>query len=76
MYRGNEHGVSKVVWEAYENYGDMEFGNENRAMHYPPKKNGIPLDDASRHINIISIAGNEVIVVYIHMKSHRALKIN
>nr|XP_022311194.1 uncharacterized protein LOC111116490 [Crassostrea virginica] len=59
LYRGNEHGVSKVVREAYENYGDMEFGKKNRAMHDPPKKNGIPLDVASRHIKLISIAGKE-----------------
>ena len=76
LYRGNEHGVSKVVREAYENYGDMEFGKKNRAMHDPPKKNGIPLDDASRHIKLISIAGKEVIVVNIHTKSHRGLKFN
>lgn len=51
MYRGNEKGVSKVVRDAYQNYGDMEFGNKNLKTK---------VDDPSRHIKLISIAGKGV----------------
>ncbi|XP_052693613.1 transient receptor potential cation channel subfamily M member-like 2 [Crassostrea angulata] len=48
LYRGNEKGVSKVVRDAYQNYGDMEFGNKNLQTN---------VDDPNRHIKLINIAG-------------------
>ena len=49
--------MSKVVREAYESYGDMEFGKKNRATY---KKDGkeisvIPIDHGNRHIKLISV---------------------
>lgn len=51
LYRGNEKGVSKVVRDAYQNYGDMEFGNKNLQTN---------VDDPNRHIKLINIAGKGV----------------
>uniref|UniRef100_K1QH82 Transient receptor potential cation channel subfamily M member 8 n=1 Tax=Magallana gigas TaxID=29159 RepID=K1QH82_MAGGI len=49
LYRGNEKGVSRCVREAYQSYGDMEFGNKNTGY-------GICVNDTNRHIKLISIA--------------------
>lgn len=38
LYRGREKGVSKFVREAYQNYGDMEFGNNNKKISYSNKE--------------------------------------
>lgn len=59
LYRGNKHGVSKIVREAYQNYGDMEFGKKNRAAYVlkdGTKISGISLADGNRNIKLISIA--------------------
>lgn len=62
MYRGYDHGVSKVVRDAYESYGDMEFGTKNRKK-FEDRKSGIPIDEVNRHIKLIGIAGKVVILV-------------
>ncbi|XP_078329885.1 transient receptor potential cation channel subfamily M member-like 2 [Crassostrea virginica] len=56
LYRGYDHGVSKVVRDAYESYGDMEFGTKNRKK-FEDRKSGIPIDEVNRHIKLIGIAG-------------------
>ena len=50
LYRGNDHGVSKVVLDAYENYGEMEFSTRNSSTD---------IDDGDRHIKLIAFAGKE-----------------
>ena len=50
LYRGNDHGVSKVVLDAYENYGEMEFNTRNSTTD---------IDDGDRHIKLIAFAGKE-----------------
>lgn len=49
LYRGKEKGVSKCIRDAYQNYGDMEFGNKNT-------REGVGVNDTNRHIKLIGIA--------------------
>lgn len=64
MYRGREKGVSKFVREAYQNYGDMEFGNNNKKKSYSnkesEKKKAVDINNINRHIKLIGIAREEV----------------
>ncbi|XP_048749949.2 transient receptor potential cation channel subfamily M member 2-like isoform X2 [Ostrea edulis] len=46
IYRGEEHGLSKCIRDAYRDYGNMEFGTKN-------KKRG--LDHKKRHVKLIRI---------------------
>lgn len=66
LYRGNKRGVSKVVREAYMSYGDMEFGQKNRAIYEEngEKMFGIHRDDVNRHIKLISIAKKKVDILF------------
>ncbi|XP_078329891.1 transient receptor potential cation channel subfamily M member 2-like [Crassostrea virginica] len=47
LHRGKDHGVSKVVREAYQNYGVMEFEFKNSK---------ITIEKKERHVKLISIA--------------------
>nr|XP_022311262.1 uncharacterized protein LOC111116556 [Crassostrea virginica] len=47
LHRGKDHGVSKVVREAYQNYGVMEFEFKNSK---------ITIENKERHVKLISIA--------------------
>lgn len=64
LYRGREKGVSKFVREAYQNYGDMEFGNNNKKISYSnkesEKKKAVDINNINRHIKLIGIAREEV----------------
>lgn len=64
LYRGREKGVSKFVREAYQNYGDMEFGNNNKKISYSnkesEKKKAVDINNTNRHIKLIGIAREEV----------------
>lgn len=57
--------MSKVVRDAYEHYGDMEFGKKNRSTYKidnsEEKTTGISIDNDNRHIKLISIAGKGVL---------------
>lgn len=52
LYRGKEHGVSKVVRDAYKSYEDIEF----KTTAFEKLKN-----DVDRHVKLIRIAGEKVI---------------
>ena len=52
LHRGKDHGVSKVVREAYQNYGVMEFEFKNSK---------ITIENKERHVKLISIARGGVI---------------
>lgn len=52
LYRGKEHGVSKVVRDAYKSYEDIEF--KTTAF-----EKGI--NHVDRHVKLIRIAGEKVI---------------
>lgn len=64
LYRGREKGVSKIVREAYQSYGDMEFGNNNEKISYVngelKNKNAVDINSINRHIKLIGIAREEV----------------
>lgn len=63
LYRGREKGVSKIVREAYQSYGDMEFGNNNEKISYVngelKNKNAVDINSINRHIKLIGIAREE-----------------
>lgn len=52
LYRGKEHGVSKVVRDAYKSYEDIEF--KTTAFEKL-------INDVDRHVKLIRIAGEKVI---------------
>lgn len=64
LYRGREKGVSKFVREAYQRYGDMEFGNNNEKISYVngqlKNENAVDINSINRHIKLIGIAREEV----------------
>ncbi|XP_061190927.1 transient receptor potential cation channel subfamily M member 2-like [Saccostrea echinata] len=48
LYRGNDYGVSSIVWSAYRKYGDMEFRDKNHS---------VPMNDSERRVKLISLPG-------------------
>lgn len=58
LFRDYRTGVSKIIRDAYHNYGVMEFGKKNVDT---------PIDHKNRHIKLISIAGRKVYVLF-HLK--------
>lgn len=51
MYRGEKHGLSKIIQDAYRDYENMEIGTKN-------KDNG--LNQKERHVKLIRITETQV----------------
>lgn len=51
IYRGKKHGLSKIIRDAYRDYGNMEFGIKNKEKH---------LNNEERHVKLISVTGTQV----------------
>lgn len=51
LFRGYTTGVSKLIMNAYHNYGVMEFGTDHKKKL---------INDVDRYIKLISIAGKKV----------------
>ncbi|XP_056002351.1 uncharacterized protein LOC125661865 isoform X2 [Ostrea edulis] len=50
IYRGKKHGLSKIIRDAYRDYGNMEFGIKNKEKH---------LNNEERHVKLISVTGTQ-----------------
>lgn len=51
IYRGKKHGLSKIIRDAYRDYGNMEFDINNK---------GKDIRDEERRVKLISITKTQV----------------